>query len=92
MQLPKKMVGRTILAQKLSVTQSEGGIHLTSIGDEKIAKVLMLGSGYKDGVHVDFEVAVGDVVVYTRQIPLELPGGQGAFLVLDEGHITAVVG
>ena len=90
-----KPIGDKILVQRLEAESvTAGGIVLPDSAKEKPkkGKIVRLGEGrqVKDGSRVDFQVAEGDVVLFTSYGGTEIKVDGEEYLILEETEILAV--
>ncbi len=78
-----------------SETKSAGGLHLVHLDEEKTVtgEVVAVGSGHlMENGSEPLEVAVGDRVVFSKSLAVEVKDGEDAYLVLRESNVLAVLG
>ncbi len=90
-------LGTKVLLKRLEAEQTTaGGIVLPDAAREKPqrATVLALGSGkvLDDGSRADFQVAVGDQVLFASYAGTEIKVDGDEFLLMDENDILAIIG
>ncbi|RKY75896.1 co-chaperone GroES [candidate division KSB1 bacterium] len=89
-------LGEKVLIKRLEAEEkTKGGIVLPDTAKEKPqkGKVLALGEGrmLKDGTRVDFQVKVGQTVLFTSYAGTEIKIDGEEYLVMDESDILAII-
>lgn len=87
---------RDFIAVRKQETESKsaGGLHLVHLEEEKTVtgEVVAVGSGHlMDDGSEPLEVAVGDKVVFNKSLAVEVKDSEGAYLVLRETNVLAVL-
>ncbi len=90
-------LGEKVLIKRLEADQmTKGGIVLPDAAREKPQRgtVLALGDGKQldDGSRGDFQVAVGDMVLFTSYAGTEIKVDGQEYLLMDESDILAIIG
>jgi len=97
-QLPVPFNDDVVVVERQRENVSRGGLHLpdTRHADEKLNEgtVVAVGPGvqYPDGSRSKMQVLPGDRILFTRMAGIEIKYEQGAYLVLSERSILAVLG
>ena len=89
-------LGQNVLLRRLEAEEkTKGGIFLPDTAKEKPreGEILAIGEGEltKDGKHKDFQVKVGDRVIFSSYAGTEVKLGGEDFLILGEDDILGVV-
>jgi len=95
-ELKIRPLGEKVLIKRLEAEEkTKGGIVLPDTAKEKPqkGKVLALGEGrmLKDGTRVDFQVKVGQTVLFTSYAGTEIKIDGEEYLVMDESDILAII-
>ena len=90
-------LGEKVLVKRLEADQmTKGGIVLPDTAKEKPQRgtVLALGDGKQldDGSRGDFQVAAGDMVLFTSYAGTEIKIDGQEYLLMDESDILAIIG
>jgi chaperonin GroES len=90
-------LGSKVLLKRLEAEQTTaGGIVLPDAAQEKPqqATVLAVGDGktLSDGSKADFQVAVGDRVLFSSYAGTEIKVDGEEFMLMDESDILAIIG
>ncbi len=97
MDTPKvKPIGENILVKRReAITKTKGGIVIPDSAAEKPkeGEVLALGEGrlMKDGKRVDFQVKVGDRVLFTAYAGSDFKFDGEEYLIMNEEDILAIL-
>ncbi len=88
-------VGDRILVQREKVQEvTPGGIHLPTASKEKPCRgtVVAVGEGrqFEYGGRTDFQVRVGDTVLFASYAGVDLPGHNGELTVMREDDVLAL--
>ncbi len=87
-----------VLVERERTNVSLGGLHLpdTRFGDEKLNEgtVVAVGPGnqYPDGSRSAMQVVPGDQVLFTRLAGIQIKYEEGAFLILSQKSVLAILG
>ena len=89
-------LGEKVMIKRLEAAEmTAGGIVLPDNAKEKPQKgtVLALGDGriLKDGTRADFQVAVGDMVLFASYAGTEIKLDGEEFMLMDESDILAII-
>ena len=89
-------LGQNVLLRRLEAEEkTKGGIFLPDTAKEKPreGEVLAIGEGEltKDGKHKDFQVKVGDRVIFSSYAGTEVKLAGDEFLILGEDDILGIV-
>lgn len=89
-------LGEKILIKRLEAEETtKGGIVLPDAAKEKPQRgtVLAVGDGrlLKDGTKAEFQVAVGDVVLFTSYAGTEIKISGEEYMLMDESDVLAVL-
>ncbi len=90
----KPLFDRVIIEPKEESKETQGGIILPSVSQEKsqIAKVVAVGEGgLPDGKEMKMKVKVGDTVLYAKYSGTELEQNGKKYIVIRQADILAVV-
>lgn len=90
----KPLFDRVIIEPKEESKETQGGIILPSVSQEKsqIAKVVAVGEGgLPDGKEMKMKVKVGDTVLFAKYSGTELEQNGKKYIVIRQADILAVV-
>ena len=90
----KPLFDRVIIEPKEENKETQGGIILPSVSQEKsqIAKVVAVGEGgLPDGKEMKMKVKVGDTVLYAKYSGTELEKNGKKYIVIRQADILAIV-
>ena len=90
----KPLFDRVVLQPKEREKETEGGILLPSIAQEKsqIAKVVAVGEGgLPDGKDMQMKVKVGDMVLYSKYAGTEIEDNQKKYIIVRQADILAII-
>lgn len=96
--LPVPFNDDVVLVEKPRENISSGGLFLpeTRFGDEKLSEgtVVAVGPGnqYPDGTRSPMQVLPGDQVLFSRMAGIEIKYESGAYLVLSQKSVLAILG
>ena len=90
----KPLFDRVIIEPKEESKETQGGIILPSVSQEKsqIAEVVAVGEGgLPDGKEMKMKVKVGDIVLYAKYSGTELEKNGKKYIVIRQADILAIV-
>ena len=90
----KPLFDKVVLSPNEREKESEGGILLPSVSQEKsqVAKVVAVGEGgLPDGKPLEMKVKVGDAVLYSKYAGTEIEQNGKKYIIVRQADILAII-